>query len=128
MLVLNHLKNLLKLQNRNSGLLFSNDGINPITYRSIQFHYNNAFKAINIKWRSTHIVRHSFATNFLNSGSDHATLSKLLGHSSIKQTEHYAKISGDSIRTNYENFYKNMDNKILLFKNKLVGAGKEEIS
>ena len=40
----------------------------------------------------THIGRHSFATMALNRGLSLETVAKMLGHSNIKQTQHYSKI------------------------------------
>ena len=40
-----------------------------------------------------HIARHTFATTVtLSNGVPLETVSKMLGHKSIKQTQHYAKI------------------------------------
>ena len=40
-----------------------------------------------------HIARHTFATTVtLNNGVPMETVSKMLGHSSIRQTQHYAKM------------------------------------
>ena len=45
------------------------------------------------KTLTSHIARHTFATTVtLSNGVPIETVSKMLGHSSIKQTEHYAKI------------------------------------
>jgi integrase len=91
------LKLLLKDMNINAkpGLVFSFDGNSPLTYRSIQHFYNKAFERAGISHRSTHILRHTFSTDFITDTKDHISLSRLLGHSSTRQTEHYAKITGN---------------------------------
>lgn len=45
------------------------------------------------KFITFHTARHTFATLSLNSGVDLYTVSKLLGHKSIKMTEIYAKVT-----------------------------------
>lgn len=40
----------------------------------------------------THLGRHTYATLCLNKGIRIETLSKMLGHSNVKQTQHYAKL------------------------------------
>lgn len=45
----------------------------------------------------THIGRHTAATYLLNKGIPIETVAKILGHSDIRQTQHYAKLLDDSV-------------------------------
>lgn len=87
------IKNWLAENNRAKGLIISYDGITPFKYRSMQYDYNKTFKELEMEFSSSHILRHSHATNFLEATGDIVALKKLLGHSNISQTEHYAKIT-----------------------------------
>ena len=45
----------------------------------------------------THIGRHTAATYLLNKGVPVETVAKILGHSDIRHTQHYAKLLDDSV-------------------------------
>jgi len=46
---------------------------------------------------TSHVARHTFATYLLNKGISLESTSKAMGHSSIKMTEHYAKLLGKTV-------------------------------
>ncbi len=49
------------------------------------------------KTLTSHVARHTFATYLLNRGIPIETVSKAMGHSNIKQTQHYAKLLGKKV-------------------------------
>lgn len=51
----------------------------------------------------THIGRHTFATYMLNKGVSIEVVAKMLGHSNIKQTQHYSKLVDKTVFTAVQN-------------------------
>lgn len=51
------------------------------------------------KGQMTHVLRHTFASHYMMNGGRIEVLQKILGHSSIKQTEQYAHLAPDFLNS-----------------------------
>lgn len=95
--VLEQLKELQKFQSRTVGLIFSEDGGSAPAYSSIKHCYDQAMKKANVNHTSTHIMRHSFATHFMETTKDPIALKGILGHSNLRMTDKYAKVTNKTV-------------------------------
>ena len=89
------LMNILKQMKEESGeegLLFTDKQGEALKYNAIQSSFNAGFKALKLPWRSTHILRHSYATMALIATKDLSSVQASLGHTSSRMTEKYAKV------------------------------------
>ncbi|MCY4321418.1 MAG: site-specific integrase, partial [Bdellovibrionaceae bacterium] len=73
-------------------LVFTDSKGGALKYRAIQSAFNTGFTALKLPWRSTHILRHSYATMALISTKNLSSVQASLGHSSSRMTERYAKV------------------------------------
>jgi len=72
----------------------------PISIRGIQKRMEYYAKKSGLKV-SCHQMRHTMATQMLNAGADLVTIQDLLGHSSIRTTERYSKVSNLKVQQDY---------------------------
>lgn len=85
-----------------SGYVFSQVGNEQLTKREVQRQFVTACKRAKVNAFRFHDLRHTFATRLVQAGVDLYTVSKLLGHASIKETERYAHHNPESIRNGVE--------------------------
>ena len=77
----------------------------PISVRGIQKRMEYYAKKAGIKM-SCHQLRHTMATQMLNADAELVTIQDLLGHSRIKTTEQYSRVSNLKVQRDY---YKAME-------------------
>ena len=61
----------------------------------------------------THLARHTFATWMLRNGAKIENVSRMLGHTNIRQTQRYAKVLAESVHEDFDmvaSKFKNMSN------------------
>jgi integrase/recombinase XerD len=84
---------------RDGAYLFESNRGGKLTTSTVQAILKKAAKKAGIRKRVyPHLLRHSFATHLLESGTDLRIIQKLLGHSSVKTTQIYTQISQASIK------------------------------
>lgn len=77
----------------------------PLLVNNFEKNYKKYCSRVGIEECSPHGLRNNFAKRFLMSGGDIYTLSKILGHSSVKVTEEcYLDLDDEDIRKNYQKY------------------------
>lgn len=72
--------------------VFTNRKGDYLKDNAVRDNFNRAFIYLGLPWRGTHICRHTSATLALLAQQDITIVQALLGHSSIRQTQEYAKV------------------------------------
>jgi len=81
-----------------SGLVFGEESDKPFTYEAVRYYLRQACRETGVEYKSTHALRHTFATNCYYKGCDVKILSKLLGHAKVSITyDIYIHLYGDAL-------------------------------
>lgn len=75
--------------------------------------YNRALKALGIMAKiqtplHSHLARHTFATWMLRNGAKIENVSKMLGHTNVRQTQRYAKVLAESVHEDFDKIAEKM--------------------
>lgn len=83
-------------------LITDEDGekLPPVKVASIAHKYLSTIPTL--ARQTTHVLRHSFATNMLSNGADLMAVKELLGHASLQSTEVYTHLTPQEILANYK--------------------------
>jgi len=93
-----------ELTNNNPGGVLLTDHKGKPLYDKKVYHMvcNLVAEVTELKKKSPHILRHSFATHLLNAGADLSAVKELLGHSSLAATQVYTHTNIEKLKEVYK--------------------------
>ena len=96
--LIDSLKNMVAGKEGND-FVFASERGGKLTTRTAQKVFENALRTTGIKKNATfHSLRHSFATHLLENGNDVRYVQELLGHSNIRTTQIYTRVTNPKLK------------------------------
>ncbi len=110
-----YLKKLNNISNQNCDYLFQKIDGEPITDNTIKMFFQDLKKDSSITRLYPHLLRHTFATNYILNGGDTEELRILLGHSSIMTTQVYLHLAAQQkiLNQRYQSHIDTIFNKLI---------------
>lgn len=105
--MLKQLRRWLKYKDRyrQSEYIFCTNKEKPLSVSNYETNFKKYGVRIGLEEIHPHMLRNNFAKRFLMQGGDIYTLSRILGHSSVKVTEEaYLDLDTNDLRTNYQRY------------------------
>lgn len=96
------LKRYIELQPKRKYLFWNYRTNKYYTSDNIRTHFNKIKKEFGLQKFHPHMLRHTFATFFLENGGSLVSLQQLLGHTSLKTTEIYLHMSFKHLQNDYQ--------------------------
>ncbi len=92
-----------KLKGTNGPFVFHKEG-EMLKYPALQNAYKKAYRALGLPVRSTHVMRHTFASIYADQTNDIRAAQAAMGHRDLAVTQHYAKVAERTQRNAIEKF------------------------
>lgn len=95
----------LKIRGKeNEDYLFCNLEGNQLTKNALNNIVSKYNRKRGVKTTGIHLFRHYFAKNYIQNGGNALKLQKLLGHSTLKETQRYVDLFGNDLQKDFDRF------------------------
>lgn len=98
--------------------LFTNEYGEQLSFTALESIVRRYNLSRGVSKTSIHLYRHYFAKSFFKNSSNVFLLQKLLGHSTLAMTEHYARIYNEDVIKNYVSPLTNLSRHKVTYKNR----------